>query len=63
MSEEEQKHSRKVTLNLTEDDYFRLLELSDKANKPASTVARKLFLNGLDSFKNPMEIALNQMRG
>ena len=63
MSEEEQKHPRKVTVNLTDEDYTRLLELSDRSNKPASTIARKLFLDGLDSFSNPIEKAFNNMRG
>jgi len=63
MFEDEEKHPKKVTINLTNEDYTRLLELSDKGNKPASTVARKLFLNGLDSFKNPIEKAFESMRG
>lgn len=63
MFEDEKKHPKKVTLNLTDEDYTRLLELSDKACKPASSVARKLFLSGLDNFRNPEEIALDNMRG
>ena len=63
MFEDDKKHSKKVTLNLTEEDYIKLLELSDRANIPASTVARKLFLDGLDSFNNPIEKAFNGMRG
>ncbi len=63
MLEDEQKHPKKITINLTSEDYTRLLELSDKGIKPASTVARKLFLNGLDRFTNPVEIALDKMRG
>jgi len=63
MSEEERKHPKKVTVNLTDEDYMKLLELSDKSRIPASTVARKLFLDGLDSFDNPIEKAFNNMRG
>jgi len=63
MLEDEKKHPKKITINLTEEDYMKLLELSDEANKPASSVARKLFLDGLDEFKNPVEKAFNKMRG
>ena len=57
------KHSKKVTINLSEEDYVRLLELSDEASIASSEIARKLFLDGLDKFVNPAKIALEKMRG
>jgi len=63
MPEDVSKHPKKVTLNLTEEDYFNLLELSDKAEEAPATVAKKLFLDGLDKFKNPEKMAFSKMRG
>jgi len=63
MVENTQKHSEKITINLTEDDYQKVLEISGKADLSISTVARKLLIRGIRSFENPTKIAFENMEG
>lgn len=63
MSQNTHKHSEKVTINLTHEEYQQVLVISGEADLAVSTVARKLLLRGIRSFDNPTKIALENMEG
>ncbi|WP_373069862.1 hypothetical protein [Sulfurimonas sp.] len=62
MEENAAKHSEKVTINLTLEDYERLLEMQKVSGVSMASIARKLLLEALDDFQNPMKKALDKMR-